>query len=280
MAKSTTKETKASKDPIADLKKALLTASETKQKDAAKAISKNKEPLKQAQEDLTAKNSNIKSNQKELKALEEVQSNFNNISRAANHASAIAANVAGNALAKSITATAKAAKTALDSMEVTFPEASAMKARVDSVYSDQDTQDTKDLVNVYTENSKKATDAVEKWKESLVDLAISHSDLLNKDVVEIMAKITDLVAAVGTIGTDLATTTQETQSALAQDQKAAATLQATIDDYELQKLQNTIIVDSSTEFESFVSNGLVKLSSPEGGATAPESIQNKKNKSN
>ncbi|MEM7186580.1 MAG: hypothetical protein AAF466_07965 [Bacteroidota bacterium] len=251
MEETNTQESKETKkDPLAEARNAPLEASKTKNEAATKAITDNKDALGDAQAALTAANKIIDENKEELNALEKVKTSSDEINRAANSASTLAESVAGDAIAQSITDAAKAVKAALDSIEVAFPEASAMLARVDSVDKDYDTGATRKIVVDYVDGSKSATDAVEQWKKSAVALAIDQTDFLNNDMVDAMAGMADIVAAATTVATDVDTTTTETQTAIADAQKAAAAAQTTLDGLELQNLQSKVTLKSGQAFDS------------------------------
>ena len=243
---TTTNTTETNKDPLVAAKEAPMEASAKKRKDAKDAISGNTEEVKKTFDDLKAKNKSIANNKDELGKLEDVKSSFDKINRAGNNAATFATNVSGDAIAQSITEAAKAVKAALDSIEVTYPDASAMHARVTSV--DVIKGDDSKLTQKIVDATLKATEEVESWKNNSLNFAVDQSGFLTKDVVNSMTQIAELVTAIGTLGEDVDTTTSETQAALEADMTMAAQLQKTLDGLMLANMQNDLIIKTSDQF--------------------------------
>lgn len=237
----TTKKTDPIKEALAAPPKEL----EKKRKTANEAKNEAEIALAEVEVEKAIVDKRIKKNTTAKAALSNVKESFNRVNRSGNFAAALATDVSGTNLAQSITDAAKSVKAALGSVDKAYTQALTMNGRVQKV--EVVDTDPKTLVKNYFSHTEQAVDHTEVWKQSSENLAVDNSSFLKLTVDNNVADITNLTAKIEALGKDVDATIVDIQTALDEDESTSADLQTKIDEFNLAKIKNELVIQTSVE---------------------------------
>lgn len=213
-----------------------------KQLGISKAKSVDKD-FKSSNEGLEKQHKDVLKEQKNFDKLKNLKDGIIEIAHHGNTAGEVALSISTADVITKITEAAKSTKNALKSIEVTYPEAEAMKARVHSVEVEKDTN-VIDLVEAYVTNSKLAADTTEKSKNYAQKTAIASTKSLNKKVDLKLAEITELNANIQTINQEIEALCQLQQKSIADAEKKYSSLKTAHEAISLEKLKSDLEFNS------------------------------------